>query len=43
MILKVLEQEELAVFRQDLFTTLKHYYEVIQSMPGAGELPEPMK
>jgi hypothetical protein len=43
MILEVLEQEELAVFRQDLFTTLKHYFEVIQSMPGAGGLPEPMK
>ncbi len=43
MILEVLEEEEPAVFRQDSFTTLKHYYEVIQSMPGAGGRPEPVK
>jgi hypothetical protein len=43
MILEVLEQEEPAVFIQDLFSTLKHYYEVIPSMPGAGGRPEPVK
>jgi hypothetical protein len=43
MILEVLEEEEPTAFRQDLFTTLKHYYEVIQSMPGLGGHPEPVK
>ncbi len=32
MILEVLEAEEQAVFRQELFTTLVHYYKAIQGL-----------
>ena len=41
MILEVLEAEEPAVFRQELFNTLVHYYEEIQGLPGAGGRPKP--
>ena len=41
MILEVLEAEEPAVFRQELFNTLLHYYEEILGMPGAGGRPKP--
>ena len=41
MILEVLEAEEPAVFRQELFNTLVHYYEEILGMPGAGGRPKP--
>ena len=41
MILEVLEAEEPAVFRQELFNTLKHYYEEIQGLPGTGGRPKP--
>ena len=41
MILKVLEAQEPAVFRQQLFSTLTKYYEEIQSMSGAGRRPKP--
>jgi hypothetical protein len=40
MILEVLEAQEPAVFRQQLFSTLTTYYEEIQSMSGAGR-PKP--
>ena len=39
MILEVLEAEEPAVFRQELFNTLVHYYEEILGLPGAGGRP----
>ncbi len=41
MILEVLEEQEPAVFRQELFNTLLYYYEVVQSIPGAGGRPKP--
>ena len=41
MILEVLEAQEPAVFRQQLFNTLTTYYEEIQSMSGAGGRPKP--
>jgi hypothetical protein len=41
MILGELENEEPAVFRQELYTTLEHYYEVIQGLPNAGGRPKP--
>ena len=41
MILEVLEAEEPAVFRQELFNTLVHYYEEILGLPGAGGRPRP--
>jgi hypothetical protein len=41
LILEVLEPEEPAVFLQDLFTTLLHYYEEIQGMHCAGRRPKP--
>ena len=41
MILEVLEAEEPAVFRQELFNTLVHYYKEILGMPGAGGRPKP--
>ena len=40
MILEVLEAEEPAVFRQELFNTLEHYYEEILGLPGAGGRPK---
>ncbi len=41
MICKELENEEPAVVCQQLFTTLEHYYEVIQGLPNAGGRPKP--
>ena len=41
MILEVLEAKEPAVFRQQLFNTLVHYYEEILGMPCAGGRPKP--
>ena len=41
MILEVLEAEEPAVFHQELFNTLLHYYEEILGLPGAGGRPKP--
>ena len=41
MILEVLEADEPAVFRQELFDTLVHYYEEILGLPGAGGRPKP--
>jgi hypothetical protein len=41
MILKVLEAQEPAVFRQELFNTLTTYYEEIQSMSCSGRCPQP--
>ncbi len=41
MILEVLESQEPAVFRQELFNTFTTYYEEIQSMSGAGGRPQP--
>jgi hypothetical protein len=43
MILEVLEAQEQAVFRQELFNTLTTYYEdsEVQSMSGAGGRPKP--
>ena len=41
MILEVLEAEEPAVFRQELFNTLVHCYEEILGLPGAGGRPRP--
>ena len=41
MILEVLEAEEPAVFHQELFNTLVHYYEEILVPPGAGGRPKP--
>ena len=41
MILEVLKAEEPAVFRQELFNTLVHYYEEILSLPCAGGRPKP--
>ncbi len=41
MILEVLEAEEPAVFRQELFTTLVHYYQEIQGLHGAAGRPKP--
>jgi hypothetical protein len=41
MILEVLEALEPAVFRQNLFNTLTHYYKEIQCMSGAGGRPKP--
>ena len=41
MILEVLEAEEPAVFRQELFDTLVHFYEEILGLPGAGGRPKP--
>ena len=43
MILEVLEAKEPAVFRQQLFNTLVHYYEEILGMPGAGGRPKPQR
>jgi hypothetical protein len=42
MILEVLEAQEPAVFRHQLFNTLMKYYEEIQSMSGAGGRPKPI-
>jgi hypothetical protein len=39
--MEVLEAEEPAVFRQELFNTLVHYYEEILGLPGAGGRPRP--
>ena len=39
--MEVLEAEEPAVFRQELFNTLVHYYEEILGLPGAGGRPKP--
>ena len=39
--LEVLEPDEPAVFRQELFDTLVHYYEEILGLPGAGGRPKP--
>ena len=41
MILEVLEAEEPAVFRQELFNTLVHYYKEILGLPGAEGRPKP--
>ncbi len=41
MILEVLEEEEPAVFSQELFNTLSHYYEEILGMAGAGGRTKP--
>ncbi len=41
MILEVLEAEEPAVFQQELFNTLVHYYKEILGLPGAGGRPRP--
>ncbi len=41
MILEVLEAQEPAVVRQELFNTLTAYYEEIQSMSGTGGRPQP--
>ena len=41
MILEVLEAEKPAVFSQELFNTLEHYYEEILCLPGAGGRPKP--
>ncbi len=41
MILEVLEAEEQAVFRQEFFNTLVHYYKEILGLPGAGGRPRP--
>jgi hypothetical protein len=41
MILEVLEAEEPAVFRQELFTTLVHYYKEIQGLHCAAKRPKP--
>ncbi len=41
MILEVLEAQEPAVFRQELFNTLTTYYEEVQSMSCAGGRPKP--
>jgi hypothetical protein len=41
MILEVLEEQEQAVFRQELFNTLTTYYEEIQSMSCSGGRPQP--
>ena len=41
MILEVLEADEPAVFRQELFKKLEHYYDEIMGLPGAGGRPKP--
>ena len=41
MILEVLEAKEPAVFSQELFNTLVHYYEEILCLPEAGGRPKP--
>ncbi len=41
MILEALEEEELAVFSQELFNTLLHFYEEILGMAEAGGRPKP--
>ena len=41
MILEVLEAEEPAVFRQELFDTLVHFNEEIMGLPCAGGRPKP--
>ncbi len=41
MILEVPNKKDQAVFRQELFRTLSHYYEDILSMPCAGGRPQP--
>ncbi len=41
MILEVLEAKESAVFRQELFTMLVHYYEEIQGQHGVAGRPKP--
>ena len=44
MILEVLEAEEPAVFRQELFNTLEHYYEEILgglACPAPEDAPGP--
>jgi hypothetical protein len=40
-VLEVLEAQEPAVFRHELFNTLLHFYEEVQSIPGAGGRPKP--
>jgi hypothetical protein len=40
MILEVLEEEDPAVFSQELFNTLSHYFEEILGMAGAGGRPK---
>ena len=39
--LEVLEPDEPAVFRQELFDRLVHYYEEILGLPGAEGRPKP--
>ncbi len=41
MILKVLEALETAVFHQQLFNTLTHYYDEVQSRSCASGRPKP--
>ncbi len=41
MILQVLEALETAVFRQQLFNTLKHYYNEVQSGSCTSGRPKP--
>ncbi len=41
MVLEVLEAKVPAIFRQELFTTLVHYYEEILGLHGAGGRPKP--
>ncbi len=41
IVLEVLEAKEPAIFRQELFTTLVHYYEEILGLHGAGGRPKP--
>jgi hypothetical protein len=38
---RLLQEEEPAVFSQELFNTLLHYYEEILGMAGAGRRPKP--
>jgi hypothetical protein len=41
MVLEKLEEREPAIFRQELFITLEHYYEEILGLHGAGGRPKP--
>jgi hypothetical protein len=41
MVLEVLEAKEPAIFRQELFITLEHFYEEILGLHGAGGRPKP--
>ncbi len=41
MVLEVLEKKEPAIFRQELFITLDHFYEEILGLHGAGGRPKP--